>query len=98
MPSSSDEKQEWQELWSALDELPFLNNVVRETLRLISPLHSSIRVATRDEEIPTSEAIKMRDGTVRYGVRIKKGQFVHIPVDSMNTDKSIWGEDAWTFK
>ena len=29
----------------------------------------------QDSEIPTSEPVKMRDGTVRYGVKIKKGQF-----------------------
>ena len=92
------EKGGWDEVWSALDELPYLNNVIREALRLIPPVHSSIRVAMHDDEIPTSEAIRMRDGSVRYGVKIRKGQFVHIPVESMNTDKGVWGEDAWAFK
>ena len=95
---ATNEKAGWDEVWSALDELPFLNNVIREALRIIPPVHSSIRVAMQDDEIPTSEAIKLRDGTVRYGVRIRKGQFVHIPVESMNTDKGVWGEDAWVFK
>lgn len=89
---------DWRHLWRDIDELPFLNNVVRETLRLISPLHSTIRVAMKDDEIPTSDAIKMRDGSVHHGIRIKKGQFVHIPVESMNLDKTVWGEDAWSFK
>lgn len=89
---------DWDETWSALDELPFLNNVIREALRIIPPVHSSIRVAMRDDDIPTRDAVKMRDGTVRNGVKIRKGQFVHIPVECMNTDKGVWGEDAWLFK
>lgn len=92
------QKADWDEIWTALDELPYLNNVICEALRLIPPVHSSIRVAMHDDEIPTSEAIKMRDGTVRHGVKIGKGQFVHVPVESMNCDKSVWGEDAWIFK
>lgn len=95
---SFDEKIGWQELWSALDDLPYLNNVIREALRVIPPVHSSIRVAMQDDEIPTSEAIKMRDGSVKYGIKIAKGQFIHIPVESMNVDKGVWGEDAWIFK
>ncbi|KAH8119398.1 cytochrome-450 hydroxylase [Phellopilus nigrolimitatus] len=95
---SFDEKTSWQEVWSALDDLPYLNNVVREALRVIPPVHSSIRVAMRNDEIPTSEAIKMRDGSVKWDIRIKKGQFVHVPVESMNVDRGIWGDDAWAFK
>jgi cytochrome P450 len=88
----------WQELWNQLDELPYLQNVIRESLRLIPPVHSSIRVAMKDDEIPTSEAVKMRDGSVKWGVKVKKGQLIHIPVESMALDKSVWGEDAWYFK
>ncbi|KAI5123946.1 hypothetical protein M0805_006360 [Coniferiporia weirii] len=96
LPSPS-ETDGWQEIWALLDELPYLNNVIRETLRVIPPVHSSIRVAMQDNEIPTSEAIKMRDGSVRYGIKIRKGQFVHIPVESMNVDKGVWGQDSWNF-
>ena len=93
-----DDRDGWQVLWTELDSLPLLNNVIRESLRVIPPVHSSIRVAMRDDEIPTSEAVKMRDGSVKWGVKIRKGQFIHIPVESMNCDKGVWGEDAWAFK
>lgn len=88
----------WKELHSALDDLPFLNNVIRESIRVIPPVHSSIRVATKDDEIPTSEPVRMKDGSIKYGVKIRKGQFVHVPVESMNVDKGVWGDDAWIFK
>ncbi len=92
------DSETWKELHTALDELPYLNNVIRENIRVIPPVHSSIRVATKDDEIPTSEAIRMKDGSIKWGVKIRKGQFVHLPVESMNLDKGVWGEDAWNFK
>lgn len=91
------DSETWKELHTALDELPYLNNVIRENIRVIPPVHSSIRVATKDDEIPTSEAIRMKDGSIKWGVKIRKGQFVHLPVESMNLDKGVWGEDAWNF-
>ncbi|EJD02970.1 cytochrome-450 hydroxylase [Fomitiporia mediterranea MF3/22] len=94
---SDPESPDWQNLWSGLDELPFLNNVIRETLRLIPPVHSSIRVAVEDGVIPTVDAIKMRDGSVQYGINIQEGQFIHVPIESMNVDKGVWGEDSWSF-
>ena len=97
-PPETDDNAAWQDLWNALDNLPYLNNVMRETLRVIPPVHSSIRVAMHDDEIPTSEPIRLRDGTIRHGIKIKKGQFIHVPVESMNIDKGAWGEDAWLFK
>lgn len=92
------DSERWKELHTALDELPYLNNVIRESIRVIPPVHSSIRVATKDDEIPTSEAIRMKDGSIKWGIKIRKGQFVHLPVESMNVDKGVWGEDAWNFK
>ena len=95
---SYDERDGWQEIWTTLDNHPYLNNVIREALRIIPPVQSSIRVAMRDDEIPTSEPIRMKDGSVHYGFKIGKGQFIHIPVEGMNTDRSVWGKDAWIFK
>ena len=88
----------WQDLWETLDELPYLNKVVLETLRVIPSIHSSIRVAMHDDIIPTAEPVRMRDGSLRSGIKIKKGQFVQIPIEGINTDKEIWGEDAWNFE
>ena len=97
-PSPPGNPPTWKDLHAELEELPYLNNVIRESLRVLPPVHSSIRVATKDDEIPTSEAVPMRDGSVKWGVKIKKGQFVHIPVESMNIDKTVWGDDAWVYK
>lgn len=86
-------------VFSALDELPHLDNVIRESLRLIPPVHSSLRVAMEDDIIPTSEPVKMRDGTIiDGGIRIKKGTFVHVALEGMNMLRDVWGEDAAEFK
>ena len=88
-------------LYDAIANLPFLHNVTRESLRLVPPLHSSIRVATADDELPTVHPVHKRDRTVdhdRRSVTVPKGSFVHVAVEGFNLDKVIWGDDAWTFK
>ncbi|KZV95612.1 cytochrome P450 [Exidia glandulosa HHB12029] len=83
---------------AALERLPILDRVVRETLRLMPPLHSTIRMATRDDVIRTSEDVVLRDGSVVREFAIKKGQFIHIPLLPLNTLTDIWGADAKEFR
>lgn len=83
---------------AALERLPLLDRVVRESLRLIPPLHSTIRMATRDDVISTSEDVVLRDGAVTREFAIKKGQLIHIPLLPLNTLTDIWGADAREFK
>ncbi|KAK7057267.1 cytochrome-450 hydroxylase [Favolaschia claudopus] len=90
-----------QSLHAALSALPFLHNVTRESLRLIPPLHSTLRVATQDDEVPTMYPVHNQDGTVnekRHSFVVPKGTFVHLSVEAFNLDKAVWGEDAWEFK
>ncbi|KIJ45274.1 hypothetical protein M422DRAFT_30124 [Sphaerobolus stellatus SS14] len=83
--------------FSALDRAPLLDMVVRESLRFIPPIHSSLRTANQDDEIPVSEPIKMRDGSVQSSFKISKGQFIHVAMESFNLDRSVWGPSAWEF-
>jgi cytochrome P450 len=95
---TSDELESLNEMVS---KLPFLNNICRESLRLIPPVHSSLRVATQDDEIPTSYPVQIRTSTgcveEKRSISIPKGSFVHVPVEGFNLDTGIWGEDAWEF-
>lgn len=94
-------EEEILSLYDNLSNLPYLHNVVRESLRLIPPVHSSIRVATKDDEVPTMYPVHGRDGQVISGKRsvtVPKGSFVHVAVEGFNLDKEMWGEDAWDFK
>ncbi|KAF8556350.1 cytochrome P450 [Imleria badia] len=91
--------EEIESLHTVLSDHHYLNNVVRESLRLVPPVHSSLRVATRDDEIPTSYPVHLRDGSIsdHRSIYIRKGDFVHVPVEAFNLDKDIWGDNAWEF-
>jgi cytochrome P450 len=83
-----------------VDALPFLDAVVRETLRVSPPAHGSIRTAVTDDLIPVSHAVHMRDGTVvppGGHIPIRKGSYIHIPIEGLNMSEEIWGEDAKVF-
>ncbi|KAJ7042055.1 cytochrome P450 [Mycena alexandri] len=80
-----------------LNALPYLDCVVRETLRLHAPVPSTIRVATQDDIVPLAQPFTDRTGTLRETIKINKGQAVVIPIRMMNRDKAIWGSDAGEF-
>lgn len=101
-PLSSLTSEEIASLYEAIASLPFFDNVCKESLRLIPPVHSSLRVATRDDAVPTSYPVRVRqkDGSfaeVNEPVIVPKGSFVHVPVEAFNLDKGFWGDDAWDF-
>lgn len=93
-------EEEIQSFYTVVSELPFLHNVVRESLRLIPPVHSSIRVAAQDDYIPTAYPIYNQDGGIspNKSIFISKGSFVHVAVEGFSLDKEFWGEDAWEFQ
>jgi len=80
-----------------LNGLPYLDAVVRETLRLYSPAFNIIRVATKDDCIPLSKPFTDRKGIVHNEIRIRKGQSIMVPIAVINRDKLIWGEDSTEF-
>ncbi|TFK44652.1 cytochrome-450 hydroxylase [Crucibulum laeve] len=93
-------EEEVQSLYGIISNLPYLHNITRESIRLIPPVHSSLRVATQDDEIPTMYPVHGPDGKVdesRRSVTVPKGSFVHVAVEGFSLDKEIWGDDAWKF-
>ncbi|KAJ7748493.1 cytochrome P450 [Mycena maculata] len=83
-----------------IETLPFLDAVVRETLRVIPPVHGTVRVATADDLIPVSHPVVLRNGKIireQEHIRIHKGSFVHIPLEGINLSEDIWGSDARQF-
>ena len=94
-------EDEIQSLHAIISNLPYLHNVTRECIRLIPPVHSSIRVATQDDQVPTIFPVHHRDGTIvmdKSSVHVPKGSFVHVAIEGFNLDKGIWGDDAWEFQ
>lgn len=51
--------------YEELNSLPYLDAVVRETLRLFAPFVGTTRMASEDTVIPLSKPIVDRDGVTR---------------------------------
>ncbi|KAI0759033.1 cytochrome P450 [Fomes fomentarius] len=82
----------------ALAELPYLDAVIRETLRVYAPVTTSLRVAVQDDVLPISEPFVDRNGLVQNQIRITKGNKVVMPIDGMNQSKALWGDDSLEFR
>ncbi|KAG8743101.1 hypothetical protein FRC10_000401 [Ceratobasidium sp. 414] len=81
-----------------LDKLPYLDNVVRESLRLHSPVPGTVREAAHDVHIPVSKSFKDRHGVEQTHIAVRKGDTIFLPVQAMNRNKAIWGDDAKEFR
>ncbi|KAJ7617984.1 cytochrome P450 [Roridomyces roridus] len=80
-----------------LNALPYLECVVRETMRLYAPVHFTQRVAVQDDVIPLSNIYTDKRGKEHQSLVIRQGQIIHVPILAVNTDPEIWGEDALKF-
>ncbi|KAF7345835.1 hypothetical protein MVEN_01605000 [Mycena venus] len=81
-----------------LNSLTYLEHVIRETMRVHSPVVATQRMAMKDDVLPLSKPYIDRNGRAHDSLLIPKGQNIHIPILAINTDKEIWGEDATEFK
>lgn len=81
-----------------LSSLPYLDAVVRETLRIHAPVPSTMRVAQKDDVIPVGEPFVDRHGNVQDSIRISKGSPILIPILALNRSTKLWGEDALEFR
>ncbi|CAK5270143.1 unnamed protein product, partial [Mycena citricolor] len=81
-----------------LNSLPYLDCIVKETLRLYPPVTQTSRVAVVDDVLPLEEPFTDIHGIAHSSLLVKQGQIVLIPIAMLNRDKSIWGEDALEFK
>ncbi|KAK4686357.1 hypothetical protein P7C73_g3767, partial [Tremellales sp. Uapishka_1] len=80
-----------------VDDLEYLDAVVKEALRVNPSIIGTVREAMQDDVIPLAEPIKLRDGSMASEVKIRKGQYIHIPIESLNTSTQIWGPSAAQF-
>ena len=51
-----------------------------------------------DTVIPLSEPVRCTDGTVLTEVPVSKGTTIFLNLRACNTNKALWGEDAWEWK
>ncbi|CCM04147.1 uncharacterized protein FIBRA_06309 [Fibroporia radiculosa] len=81
-----------------LNELPYLDAVVRETMRYHAPVSGTIRHSAKDNVIPLATPFVDVNGQVQDVIRIHKGCVILIPILAINKSKELWGEDADEFK
>ncbi|KAJ6532314.1 cytochrome P450 [Mycena vulgaris] len=83
----------------ALVSLPYLDSVVRETLRLFpSAAPSMFREAFEDAVLPLTTPIIGVDGTIMNSITVPKGTSIYVAIAAANHNKQIWGEDALEFR
>ncbi|KAJ7503140.1 cytochrome P450 [Mycena galericulata] len=86
------------QLYEDLMALPYLDAVLRETLRLHSPVSMLQRRANVDTTIPLWKPITGADGTEITSLNVTKGTDFILVVSCAHRDKEIWGEDALEYK
>ncbi|KAH9930173.1 cytochrome P450 [Amylocystis lapponica] len=84
--------------YDELMQLPYLDAVCRETLRLYPPVIFVRRDARKDAILPLSEPIRGRDGTLIHEIPVPKGTQIVVGIQGSNCNKALWGEDALEWK
>ncbi|KAJ4473285.1 cytochrome P450 [Lentinula edodes] len=74
--------------YNELTELPYLDAICRETLRL----------ARRDGVIPLHKPIVGLDGTEMHEVAVPRGTTVFVSIFNANRNPDLWGKDANEWK
>ncbi|RDX46458.1 cytochrome P450 [Lentinus brumalis] len=81
-----------------LFELPYLEAVCRETLRLYAPVSFVSKTARQDTVLPLSEPIHGVNGHEIERLHVPKGTNVFVGIYAANRAKDLWGEDAEEWK
>ncbi|KAH0839443.1 cytochrome P450 [Lanmaoa asiatica] len=80
------------------NNLPYLDAVVHETLRMHAPLPDFTRMAAVDDVIPLSKPVCTRSGKLVDHISVAKGTYLSVSVPSVNRSTTLWGPDAKEFK
>ncbi|KZP14954.1 cytochrome P450 [Athelia psychrophila] len=84
--------------YKQLDALQYLDAVIRETVRLYSPIPFVNRIANKDTVLPFSQPVAGIDGTDIREIAVPKGTVVTVAIMRANRDPAIWGADAQEWK
>ncbi|KAG6899662.1 hypothetical protein C0993_008238 [Termitomyces sp. T159_Od127] len=85
----------WEQLVS---ELPYLDSVVQEVLRLHPPFTDIHAVAAENDIIPLSTPVLNATGEIVSSIVVQKGTLVSVPIRAINRSTAFWGPDAKEFE
>ncbi|PPR05971.1 hypothetical protein CVT24_004635 [Panaeolus cyanescens] len=84
--------------YDTVSDLPLLDAVCRETLRMYPPLIVVMRSVLQDSVLPLSKPVQSRNGQPISEVFLSKGDEIFIPLINCNCDTTLWGPDAEEWK
>ncbi|KAJ7753349.1 cytochrome P450 [Mycena maculata] len=84
--------------YDTLASLPYMDAVIRETLRVFPPIPMVFRQTTQDASIPLLHPIQGADGSPLSSVHVPKGTDIFIGILGANHHRATWGEDASEWK
>ncbi|KAI0324489.1 cytochrome P450 [Cubamyces sp. BRFM 1775] len=84
--------------YDAIDTLPYLDAICKETLRLYPLTPIGHRQAYRDTTLPFSKPVRGTDGSLLESVFILKDTIVVYSISECNRNKELWGDDADEWK
>ncbi|KAG6876110.1 hypothetical protein C0992_000947, partial [Termitomyces sp. T32_za158] len=85
----------WEQLVS---DLPYLDSIAHEVLRLHPPVTDTNAVAAEDDIIPLSDPIVTATGEVVSSIVVRKGTIVSAPIRAINRSIAFWGPSAKEFE
>ncbi|KAF8058710.1 cytochrome P450 [Lyophyllum atratum] len=80
-----------------LDSMPYLNAVLKETLRYHPVAINTFREAIKDDVLPLSTPIVTTSGEVINEIPIPKGMAIMTSVNSYNRNEEVFGENTHKF-
>ncbi|KAI0716340.1 cytochrome P450 [Earliella scabrosa] len=84
--------------YDAYTSLPYLEAVIKETIRVFPAFYLSPKIAEEDTVLPLSTPIVGTDGQPITELIVPAGTMVWVNIFGLNRDKDIWGPDADEWK
>ncbi|KAK0496461.1 cytochrome P450 [Armillaria luteobubalina] len=81
----------------SIENLPYLDAVARESLRLNPYAAETFRTAKCDDIIPLHRPVTLQNGKIITVLPVKAGDQFTIPFTLLNTNTAIWGSNAHEF-
>ncbi|KAH9927396.1 cytochrome P450 [Amylocystis lapponica] len=95
--ASASDAQRWEDVPLSYDELmslPYLDAIVRETLRVYPPTSLPSRTATRATTHPLQYPIRSTSGVPLHVIAIPEGTNIIMSILAANHNTEVWGPDA----